>query len=306
MPSNSTGIPPSGSTDTIVDATARLVQSISSSSASDSTNPDADTDARRLLPLARRILSSSVGSGGSGAIATASIATGRPSGNGSSSDARLVRRRLEKSYRRSRLSASSDGAAYEYDGSDDDPVHRQHVERDVQRTMAEIDTLQRRLANAEARHRSVTDGPKQGTTPFVADKVLMTLSRLVGTEGWEEQRGGSARTNAFARPMNGTSNGLASATPTTMQASSSAQQSSSSGAAATAAAAEAEGLQSNKQSTVQTIEIRTVLHEEVLLLRDCLFALQGIDSERVKFYDFNDSKAQCRRQHLRRKWRCGT
>jgi len=288
MLSNSTRAPPSGSTDTVVDATARLVQSISTSStASDSTNPNADTDARRLLPLARRILSSSVGAGGSGINATASIATGRTSsgsGSGSSTDARLVRRRLEKSYRRSLLSASSDGAAYEYGGSGDDPVHRQHVERDVQRTMAEVDTLQRRLANAEARHRAGMGGPEQGSTPFVADKVLMTLSRLVGTEGWEEKKPGSARTNEFVRPMNGTSsNGSASANPTTMRASSSAQQSSSSGAAA----AEAEGLQSNKQSTVQTIEIRSVLHEEVLLLRDCLFALQGIDSERVKFYDFN-------------------
>ena len=117
--------------DAVVDATARLVHSIAGTHSS--TSAGAATD--RLLPLARRILTSSVGGGNA---AAASNHAGGTSGTGGCD--RLVRRRIEKSYRRSLLGAAPDsGSALGALGADDDPVRQQVVEREVSTAMAEVD-----------------------------------------------------------------------------------------------------------------------------------------------------------------------
>lgn len=258
--------------DAVVDATARLVHSIAGARSSSSSAGAAD----RLLPLARRILTSSVGGGN----AAASNHAGGTSGTGGGD--RLVRRRIEKSYRRSLLGAADSGSALSALGADD-PVRQQVVEREVSTAMAEVDGGVSRLAVAEGRHRTAHGLiHASGKESAAADGVVRALSRLVGTEGWEAAAGITA---GDGRPM---TNDITTTTSTSAAAPTSRGD-----------AAPSSSLRSNPPTAVsqpeplprqQSDEVKTVLYEEMLILRDCLFALQGIDSERICFYDPSTSK----------------
>ena len=260
--------------DAVVDATARLVHSIAGTHSS--TSAGAATD--RLLPLARRILTSSVGGGNA---AAASNHAGGTSGTGGCD--RLVRRRIEKSYRRSLLGAAADsGSAL---GADDDPVRQQVVEREVSTAMAEVDGCVSRLAVAEGRHRTAHGLiHASGKESAAADGVVRALSRLVGTEGWEAAAGITANAGD-GRPMTNdiiTTSSTSAAAPTSRG---DAASSSLMGSNPPTAVPQPEPLPRQQSDAV-----KTVLYEEMLILRDCLFALQGIDSERICFYDPSTSK----------------
>lgn len=254
--------------DAVVDATARLVHSIAGTTSTRSSSAGA---ADHLLPLARRILTSSVG-GGNAAASNHAGGTGGTSGTGGCD--RLVRRRIEKSYRRSLLGAADSGSALSALGADD-PVRQQVVEREVSTAMAEVDGCVSRLAVAEGRHRTAHGLiHASGKGSAAADGVVRALSRLVGTEGWEAAAGITA---GDGRPM---TNDITTTTSTPAAA-----PSSSMGSNPPTAVPQPEPLPRQ-----QSNEVKTVLYEEMLILRDCLFALQGIDSERICFYDPSTSK----------------
>ena len=254
-------------TDAEVDATDRLVRSIAGSitgvdNAGDSVGDD------HLLPLARTILTSSVGGNNNGG----------PSGTGGCD--RLVRRRIKKSYQRSRLGGSGASASSSSILGTADPVHRQVVEREVLQTMSEVEGLVRRLAVAEGRHRiahgRVDSGSASGgkESAAVTDGVVRALSRLVATEGWDAAVGiGNTSGGAGRRPM------TISATTAT-----SAPGSHGGDNEAPSSSLPGQGKPSAVMPQFQPQQ-QSFLHEESLILRDCLFALQGINSERVRYHD---------------------
>ena len=256
-------------TDAEMDATDQLVRSIAGSIVSVDNGGDS-VGGDHLLPLARRILTSSVGDNNNGG-------TSGPGGCD-----RLVRRRIEKSYQRSRLGGGGGSAAASSSNilGTADPVHQRVVEREVLQTMSEVDTLVRRLAVADGRHRiahgMVGSGSRSSggnESSVVTDGVVRALSRLVGTEGWDVV--GNATGSAGRRPMTNAATN-ATAAPASHGGDTSNEASSSSLPSQGNPPAVAPHYQPQQLS---------VLHEDSLMLRDCLFALQGINSERVRFHD---------------------